>query len=304
MTVDQTPDPATAAENQLRQIEERARNNAKWVLATLGAVAAVVLAGVQLKDLSSLTGAQRHLALWGAGLAMGGTFVAIGAVAWIQRPDKVSVYQLTRYGGPFGYTRYLRHDPVVLKRKFDNLDDFKAAYEAALGDEPSDETKQRLHDLATLGRSIALDGHYYRFNRRFLTAMVVTFLGVVATTAGVLLFVANSSTAQVSTGPGGPLPVSVQLTARGRALLAPVIGRTCVSRTVRAISLANDPNGPDVVVEPTPRCSVARFTLTPDLGAGLQVPRPRPSTRRRTAAIIVGCARGDLNPHALAGTGT
>src|SRR5712691_1101304 len=84
------PEPAYAA--QLQREADQVRDAAKWLLATLGAVAAILVAGLQFKAIGSVPGGWRTAgAIGGAAIVIAGVAMLIWFLLAVMLPSTVTI---------------------------------------------------------------------------------------------------------------------------------------------------------------------------------------------------------------------
>lgn len=100
----QAPEPLDDAALKIRE-------TAKWIIASLGAIAAILVAGVQLSDIGAADGTELVVAVGGIGLALLGVLGAIVSVALVLVPQDRTLGQVASYAPA---TQFLGENPEVL----------------------------------------------------------------------------------------------------------------------------------------------------------------------------------------------
>lgn len=204
MTKNQTPEERTV---------EGIRDAAKWLAGALGAIGAVIAAGVQLSSLGEASGARLAVALVGAALGFGGLLLALWATVRVLLPGPTTLSALRKEelaqrsaGGKWsGSVAYLRDNEELL-RSFTSIDalahdhgeylkKYRKAYEKYNDPNSSTEDKQDARDDAENAQKMAnkiaeVATSTLRFAavgavvERTATAMRLVLIGALATAAG------------------------------------------------------------------------------------------------------------------------
>src|SRR3954469_967241 len=100
-----TNDPVTSAITTIREA-------AKWLVAAFGAVGGALIASLQFKDLGSLSGHERVLAIVGIGIGVLGVAVAIVGASIVLTAGRISLDDVSDKESDAG--AYLAHEQDVL----------------------------------------------------------------------------------------------------------------------------------------------------------------------------------------------
>jgi hypothetical protein len=138
---DTTPAPAEAADPaasatdalllRLQSEADRVRAAAKWMLAALGAIGALVIAGIQFTAIGAVPGGWRAVAaIGGAAVAVLAVVVLVGLVLAVMLPGDVTLERLAA-GKDRLLTKYLQDNPSVLQG-YATAEELRLAYQRAL----------------------------------------------------------------------------------------------------------------------------------------------------------------------------
>lgn len=114
---------------------DRVRDAAKWLLATLGAIGTIIVAGLQFSSIGAVpSGWRTFAAIAGAGGAIVGLVVLIGLVLAVMVPSDITIDAIARHKiRHFWLRRYLNQNPTWLGG-YGNVDELYRAYLKALED--------------------------------------------------------------------------------------------------------------------------------------------------------------------------
>jgi pentapeptide repeat protein len=128
------PAPTPSPADGLQPGADRVRNAAKWLLATFGAVAAVLVAGLQFSAIGSVpAGWRTWAAIGGSALAIVGVVLLIGLVFQVMRPSTVSIDELAAGKAGKPLAKYVGRNMSLLQG-YASVKALADDYQAALDD--------------------------------------------------------------------------------------------------------------------------------------------------------------------------
>lgn len=299
----QTPavDATARYEEAVTKDIDRIRESAKWLLATFGAVAGVLFAGLSLSDLGSVQDDELGLALAGALAAVVGVTVAIAAAGAVLVGGRVNLDSL-RMPAKKGLREHL---PTHRKRLCEEMATYKQLYGqyGTLDDllNQSDEywnaqiqalrdwhatkipTKReaamKRHEDAASGtdglnpllRRIRALANYQDMRLRFQVNSRWIILAALLTATGAAFFAVTvgqkaDPKAQAAV-PDMPVRAELRPLAAGEERLKSVFGDSCALEGLKLIALASSDTDWEVVTDPAAAgCDVARTTVAKDEG--------------------------------------
>lgn len=242
-----------AASGGLEAAGARIRETAKWMAVTFGAVAGVLVGGLQLTSLKDVTGSSRSDALVGYALAVGGTLVVILAAAVTLTAGRRTLHDLAGTGG--------KHS---LRKKLNEMEDLRAGWQsiAALVDEANaaisartaawkawrqNETPQTeaaykaaIERFSTM--KPALDrlteiASFEHIRRTWAWCRAFVVLGAIAAAVGVAIFAANVG-GKPEAEPAKalePVVVTAELTPDGLAAHRAELGDNCTGPKIAGV---------------------------------------------------------------------
>jgi hypothetical protein len=218
--------PQTAAVDQYRAAVEGYRSVIKWVLSSFAAVAAALIAGLQLSTLGQVEGEALFWSLLGITVAFVGILAIILFAVQVLVPIGATYRQFEHSKDFKPLLSYLERDNAPLRRKATSASGLADAYDAAIETEmtaekfskekPADpERKQRLEDataerkeLFEIVAAVTRLGLTLRTEQLFKRAMWAVRVGVVAAAIGGVVFAyfANPPKAPAATEASSPGP--------------------------------------------------------------------------------------------------
>ena len=133
-----TKAPATAGASALfdplQQQGDRVRDAAKWLLATLGTVAAILVAGLQFAAIGTVpSGWRAAAAIGGAAVAIVGVVVLIGLVLKVMLPSETTIDELAATDAPKKLRTYIARNKSLLQG-YDSIQALAEDYRKALNE--------------------------------------------------------------------------------------------------------------------------------------------------------------------------
>jgi hypothetical protein len=198
--------PQTTAEDQYRAAIESYRNVIKWVLSSFAAVAAALIAGLQLSTVGQVEGEALFWSLLGIAVAFIGIVAIILFAVQVLVPIGATYRQFERSKDFKPLREYLRGDDAPLRCKATSASGLAAAYDAAIETEmtaeksskaqPADPEQKRILERATAERKELFEvvvavtklGLTLRTQQLFKRAMWAVRVGVVAAAVGGIVF--------------------------------------------------------------------------------------------------------------------
>ncbi len=287
-------DPAPPAPDQYTNAISQFRGASKWLLSAFAAVGAVLISGVQITGLGSLSGHRLTMAVVGLAIGLLGVAIAIAAAVRVLTPQAVVPEELPNKWKYRPLQNYVKRYPsTLLRNKASGLSDLvqksgeaqekeREAYLAAKQLAPSDagyeaavaayETATTLRkDLSVRVSSLQGLGLLLVVRRRFLTGVVVMLIGASLAAAGavMLAYWANpprSSQPEATTDLLRRGKVRLVLTPAGSVLLRPHIGRRCDLNTLKALVVGGTSETPRLLVIPARHCAALELPVPQTIG--------------------------------------
>jgi len=281
-----SPSPASPTSQGVQSY----RTAARWLIASFGALGAALIASLQLKDLSSISGSEKTWAIWGFIIAMAGVLLALAAASSILAAQSMELQEirdreyLNRY---FAQRRDLLQgfeSPTAIEAAFStSYTDRRVAYEkqvaAWLAGHNDDEDKSKRQYLAaTLNLDLVVPaadqlvdiGLFVKVSRRWrLVVLPGIVLGVIMATAGVGLFAVNDSGSATQTAqavPETPTVAVLDLKPSMDSMYQPVLGSECRLSRIEVLVLGATATSWDLSTI-DPHCDVERLSLPVGDGA-------------------------------------
>jgi hypothetical protein len=282
------PDPEEkekkpSAEEGLSEARERIRTTAQWMMVTFGAVAGVLVAGLQLTSLQDTVGDARTDALWGYGLAVGGTLLAILAAAITLTAGRRSLHNLSGTGGRLTLRKRL-NDMTDLRAGFDSVADLvrrtndairaRAQAWLTLRADPENAEKKKAFDdakaeaavLVPLADRVTDVASFEHIRRTWAVCRVFVVGGAMVAAVGVAIFAVNAGKPKEEEEAAlaqTPAVGQARFTAEGAEAHRATLGEGCRARRVAVIVTAADKTSYSVTVVPTTtnKCGPGQITL-------------------------------------------
>ena len=272
---------APKATTPLAAASDRIRSTAQWVVVTFGAVAGVMLAGLQLTSLGETEGSDRTTAVVGYALAVGGIVVVILAAAITLTAGRVSTLNLKTGGGPMSLGTRLNAIPI-LRSGFPSTDALVTAVNDALvarlaawqawRKDPSPQKKEAYDAAiadATLLSPLAdrlLDvASYEKLKRTWSICRFFIVVGVLVAAVGTGLFAANTSAStdeEADAVSQRPAAAELLLTPAGVAAHQAELGAECKLGAISVIVTSSSADDFTATVVPTPKAPCGPAVIT------------------------------------------
>jgi hypothetical protein len=290
-----------------REVANRIRDVAKWLILILGAIGGVLLAGTQLSSIGK-EGTDVSLAIGGIAVGLVGAGIALGFTVHVLLPVRVSLSHLaSEEFAPAARDKEDRR-PISLMGKLvtqdrgmlegyastitefvavrdDAIEEVAAARRSLQSEHDEESAKDQCEALkraeakraAIAGASRGLVSHALieSVKGRMIAASWAVGIGALLVAAGVVMF--SLATGSLPTGDVVPRRLSavvVQLTSKGREELAHDLGGSCEIGRLRALALGGTPDEINVVSVPSGKCRAAHFSLAPNIGSIVNEDQP------------------------------
>jgi hypothetical protein len=268
------PAPRPDLTADITKVNESLRTTAKWLLTSFAAIGALLVAGIQLSSVGSLTGETPDSRI--VAVIAGITIAVVGIAAAMWWTSKVLVTFLNSFRSARArpdITNRVLGDREVIGLSYDELNTRirRVSAELSEADTPDERTALLVEwqDLAERRRmALALIGSEI-LKERFEAARSAIIVGSIFAATGLAMFAwganppANAETPAVSLGKA-PVLLNVHLTAQGIEGLK--TARGCADADISALQIAGSPSAREVISVPADRCKAVRFVLTPDVG--------------------------------------
>jgi hypothetical protein len=292
-------DAATSVQAGLAAAAERMRTSTKWLIASFGAAAAVVVAGIGLSDLGRLSGDtpgyRLAIAVGGALAAIIGVLGALATAMALAAASAVTIDDLTatpRRGQrslEFALSK-IRRDPALAPWKGDlaafvqdlakSRSHQKVERDAYMKDSATSPEQSHLNratylvnELEAILARLLETASFLRLQRSFSVARAAIVAWLLLAAVGVLAFVYAVRTGPAAlTVPGSPIAASVRVPTNERAYVAKQLGKSCDydldAVPVVVLSIDNKTTKAQVVTLPTDRCQPVRVEVGRDRISG------------------------------------
>ena len=296
--------PATRAAANIaanREVANRIREVAKWLILVFGAIGGVLLTGTQLSSIGK-EGTDVFLAVVGFAVGLAGAGIALGFTVVVLLPTRITLSGLAKNEKKGALMRWkvgalmgtlVAQDIGILDGHGETIKDFETVRNSAINAVTAARTELEAKEEegapikpfrlaleaaelkrekigATSGEllSIAL---MEKVKRRMIRATAAVFVGGLMVAGGIGLFswATNQSEPDppaAESVPMRPTGVTVTLTKRGQESLAAKLGPRCNTAKFRALALGGPPNALEMVALRNSGCRAVRFVLTPSVG--------------------------------------
>jgi hypothetical protein len=266
------------------------RQTARWVITSFAAIGAILLGGISLSTLGSLTGATPHERIYalvaGIALAVLGIAIAISTTSGVLAP------QLNTFGTADKHrnvTDQVLGDRELVGLTYDELkrgvhqadeDLKKTRGQATSDDDPRVKEMLLVRADWEMSKRLALAriGQQLLWNRYVRARRVIIWVALPITAAGLGGFAWGANPPKTETQkpavPLGQTPVllDVSLSKLGVSALQPT--RQCRTPSFQALSINTTTSGGELVTIPNGSCKTVRFILTPSVGVATAAERP------------------------------
>lgn len=276
------PLPGTA---ELIASADRIRETAKWMVATFGAVAGVLVAGLQLSDIGGLEGSDRNIAVAGSVIAIGAVIAIIYITAAVLARGRVARSDLA--AGPRQNRRLVREleRSKGLYMPYESIPDFVAAVEqqwtkqveswsrlhsatdkAAQDNAKADftatkavlpELNRRMSQLLGIARVEDVKLAFER-TRKWTAALAV--IAAIGAAAFSYVNVAPDEKSEKAL-PQSPVVALADLSGAGKNVLQGVAGEKCDLDALEVVTLSASAGGWEAVILPVDGCETARVVI-------------------------------------------
>jgi hypothetical protein len=269
---------------EITAANQRLRDTAKWILASFGAVGAIVVAGLQLSSVGELTGQSATSRLVAAFLGIALAALGVGVAIWFTSSVLAPFLNNFRSADEHpDVTRRVLSDKELVGATYDELKEAiekadraldkaetkgrdSPEYEKALCERDELEKDKQLA-LTVIGSELLAD-RFARARHAVAAGIILVIVGVVAFAWGANPPSPEAKESLVILGQA-PLALRVHLTPAGVVALQET--RSCTKPDLDVLSISGKPAQREVVTVPTEACKSVRFVLTPDLGTAIAV---------------------------------
>jgi hypothetical protein len=281
-------DAPAEGQGTLGQAAERIRESAKWLIATFGAVGAILVAGLQLSQIGHLSGEGNRLgwAVLALAVALLGVVLAIGAASSVVMKSFVSLKSLSEAAPGSDEKKPVEGD-IGLLGGYETVEGLKEAYDSAItsrrqafeeyfkntGDTAKRDAAQAADQWAVLlgqAQTHAVDRASFSLVRSaYRRARWLILLGALLAAAGIALFgwAANPpDTAAVPVVVHTPTEVIAHIDPEDRPPLQAVLGSKCDLSALDAVAVGEQGETYHLASVQTENCTVASFDMTPKMG--------------------------------------
>ena len=269
----------------------RIRETAKWLSVSVGAVAGVLVAGLQLSSIGSLAlwSGRFWCAIVGASLAVAGAGFVLSRTIDTMAAPALALHELTSKKPPEGVGPALADR--ALRGDHDDVSALQEAYMAAISardqafrnhyGKPDDRALGTAADVAdaqavvlseTVGSLLDV-ASYQALAHRWRAARRAVIGGAALAAVGIGAFAWATNPPEGAAGTAvepavltEPQPGTLRLSSAGQEALADALGAACLADgPLEALVLGTTGAGPDVLVE-SEGCDPVRFVLVPAWG--------------------------------------
>ena len=297
----QSANRAAASIAANREVANRIREVAKWLILVFGAIGGVLLTGTQLSNIGK-EGTDVCLAVVGFAVGLNGAGIALGFTVVVLLPTRITLSGLAKdekKGTPMcrkegsligrlvaqdigildGYGKTIKDFEMVRNSAINAVTAARAELEATeeegapikpykMALEAAESKREKIG--ATSGELLSM-ALMEKVKRRMIRATAAVFVGGLMVAGGIGLFswATNQSKPDppaAESVPMRPTGVIVTLTKRGQESLAARLGPGCNTAKFRAIALGGPPNALEMVALRNSGCRAVRFVLTPSVG--------------------------------------
>jgi len=277
------PLPGTA---ELIASADRIRETAKWMVATFGAVAGVLVAGLQLSDIGGLEGSDRSIAVAGSMIAIGAVIAIIYITAAVLARGRVARSDLA--AGPRQNRKLVQEleNSKGLYLPYESIPDFvaevdqqwakqvdswsrlhsatdKAAQDNAKADFTATkavlpELNRRMSQLLGIARVEDVKLAFERTRKWAAGLAVVAAIGAAAFS---YVNVAPDDAKSEKALPQSPVVALADLSGAGKNVLQGVAGEKCDLDALEVVTLSASAGGWEAVILPVDECETARVVI-------------------------------------------
>ena len=267
------------------------RDVVKWLIGAFAAVAVVLAAGSQLGEVGSLSDGRLLAAFGGVLATLLGIALAIYFAAKVLTPSALTLKQMVREEKKSPAGKAIAKDSGLLLGHGTSIKEFEQRRNAAVTAEADAWTKFEADEGSSSLEALAVKasknrerideamvwlisfGRFKETSQLFKAALRAMFAAAAIAALGITGFAWAAHPEEKKEGNGGalvakaPSAVTIDLSREGRETVGEEIGRKCDPEAVAAVAVAGEPRALEVVTTPSKRCKLARFMLTPAVGA-------------------------------------
>ena len=278
------------------------RSVGKWIITSFAAVGTLLLAGVQLTSLGSLTGWRLFVAIAGLAVAVIAVIAAIATLTSLLEPHVSAPDQAVKDAdnprtelGKFVADHQLTLFPSGINTAGQLATEFDAIRSATTGSQAAREKRLAIlrNSLSDIVWWSAYLGAKERFDRTRTSvvrmAVLVAIGAILYAWAATSTDMANSASSPSAAVQAMPVTVLVKLTPAGSSALSEVLSRSCIAVAtkggVQAIALSADSSQTTLVLIPIRHICPTPIEISLPVSEGIAIPEskvkpvasPRPS---------------------------
>ncbi|HWD39621.1 MAG TPA: hypothetical protein VG944_12285 [Fimbriimonas sp.] len=284
---------ASSVEDELASSAERIRVTAKWLVATFGAVAGALIAGLQLSDIGKLEGSDHTIAAIAVAVALGAVIAIVFLASLVLARGRVALSDLSKRAGKArkqALVDELERSPGLYS-PYDTVGDFADAIsdewskqsKSWMRVQTTDDAEEKYKALSEFEATKKVLPGLNRINKRLLAvaraedvrltfqwvSKSIAVLAVVAAAgAGTFAYVNSAPDEEVASAavPEQPVVAIADLTTSGEEELESSFGEKCDLERVEVVALDSSEDGWEVVSLPVDGCESARVTIAENDG--------------------------------------
>ncbi|MFF3208429.1 hypothetical protein [Streptomyces sp. NPDC002962] len=288
-------EPSAADQVQPEEHGASVRAAAQWLVTSYAALAALLVAGIQLKDVSGIT------SFWGLVFAFGSVLIALlatGSViicaSRVLIAPALTWNDLVRRETEEGTSRPTtqaellsedppRRDPLLAELRaftqiqpvqFNSPRDLRQKLNEAredLASNLSDERRDHVAQLEEAAQACLQQANAWQSRQLYERLIAVLRRSGFVITVCILIFLLASRPEDEPAKVSKPFPVKVYLQASKAALAEAKLSLACRGQVLSGWAVEGELKAPEVVTQPKGTCPASRFTVSDELGIAIPV---------------------------------
>jgi uncharacterized integral membrane protein len=277
--VSQANDVQTKTAALMEEKKKQLRDTAKWILTIFGAIATVLLAGLNFSNISQVVSPYLYWAIGSFVVALTAVFLEIYWVSQVLTCGSMNEEQLRAFARDKRVAKCINLNDVLLLDGYRTVDIFLdvysrlgKTYETAVMNEHNDlvaSMTQKMARMVNTFHNLSNMASYTAVRVTYKKAIQGIFIyGAVAALAiAVFAWSVGKTPVAVTVFANPPAAAQLTLTEAGKQALGASLGKQCVAQpTVAVILLSVEGSTFDVVSQPTAGCAVVRFKINAEVG--------------------------------------